>query len=88
MEIVLKPVFVKIRDIQPNSGPRANDFEIMTAASSVVGEAIQCIQQDCGLWLIYIADESSREKAVLERLEPSESCAGKIRAVRKLCWKD
>jgi hypothetical protein len=49
MEIVSKPVFVKTRDVQPNSGPRANDIEIMTTASSVVGEAIQCIQQDRGL---------------------------------------
>ena len=66
---LLKPVYMKNSELPINKPNRISDFDIMEAVSSTVGDKIRCIQLDRDLWRIYLMDNDSKQKLLLEGFE-------------------
>ena len=60
---------MKNSDLPINKSNRISDFDILEAFGRTVGDKIQCIQLDRDLWRIYLMDNDSKRKLMLEGFE-------------------
>ena len=58
-EQMLKPVYLRNRDIQSNKGSKVTDYDLANAVGKTVND-IKCIQLDRDLWRIYVQSRESR----------------------------
>ena len=59
MEKMLKPVYLRNRDIQIGKGKFITDYAIAMAVSKVIDDT-KCVQKDRDLWRIYVGSQTSR----------------------------
>ena len=59
MDKMLKPVYLRNRDIQIGKGKYITDYAIAMAVSKVI-EDTKCVQRDRDLWRIYVGSQTSR----------------------------
>ena len=67
-EQMLKPVYLRNRDIQSNKGSKVTDYDLANAVGKPVND-IKCIQLDRDLWRIYVQSRESRQILVTEGFE-------------------
>ena len=67
-EQMLKPVYLRNRDIQSNKGSKVTDFDLANAVGKSVND-IKCIQLDRDLWRIYVHSRESRQTLISEGFE-------------------
>lgn len=57
---LIKPLYIKNRDIQIDSKNKITDFELYEAVKAKVGDNITCIQLDRDLWRVYLKSTEGR----------------------------
>lgn len=65
---MLKPVYLRNRDIQSKKGSQITDFDLVGAVGAKITD-IKCIQRDRDLWRIYVDSRESRNLLVSEGFE-------------------
>lgn len=65
---MIKPVYLRNRDLQSNKTVRITDFDLLKAVQKKVND-IKCIQLDRDLWRIYLTSRESRQILVSEGFE-------------------
>lgn len=65
---MIKPVYLRNRDIQTDKNNPISDYILACAVSTVVSD-IKCIQRDRDLWRIYVESRESRNLLISEGFE-------------------
>lgn len=66
---LIKPLYIKNRDIQIDSKNKITDFELYEAVKAKVGDNITCIQLDRDLWRVYLKSTESRSEILMQGFE-------------------
>ena len=66
---MIKPVYLKNSDIQPEEGDRITDFELMECVINKIGNDLHCLQLDRNLWRIYTKTTESRSNLIIKGFE-------------------
>lgn len=69
MELMIKPVFIKNRELQTDRNSKITDFELYEAIHKKVGDTIHCIQLERDLWRVYLKCMGSRAALLKEGFE-------------------
>lgn len=69
MEPMIKPVYIKNRELQTDRNSKITDFELYEAIHEKVGDTIHCIQLERDLWRVYLKCMGSRAALLQEGFE-------------------